>query len=213
VILKQLIKAAVVLACLGCIVLISWRAWEYFGHGRRHVAASIDVATGNIDLSPQQYSDSDAGQIYEALIPATARNSMLLLTVSVQPTICSPDESDMPDTQFRNALGAFRKMNDKKWDVSGLISSEQTITEAAVDSMFKSGVIGGWKQFRQQHPHASGYQAVSAVGFNAERTVAVVYSEVRCGAMCGTGSFTYFRRTPHGWSRVQAEMPSCRWIS
>ena len=104
------------------------------------------------------------------------------------------------DHDCRNALGAFRKINDRKWDVSGLISSEQTITETTRDSMFTSGVIEGWKQFRQQHPHAGGYQAVSAVGFNTERTVAVVYSEVRCGAKCGTGGFTYFSRTPHGWS-------------
>jgi hypothetical protein len=173
----------------------------------------IDVATGSGGPSPQQYADSDAGQIYKALIPETARKSMLLLTTSVHPTTCSPDDADMPDAQFRNALGAFRKINERKWDVSGLISSKQTITETALDSIFKLGVIEGWKQFRQQHPHASGYLAVSAVGFNTERTIAVVYSQVRCGSKCGTGSFTYFRRTPHGWSRVLARIPDCRWIS
>jgi hypothetical protein len=71
----------------------------------------------------------------------------------------------------------------------------------------------GWKRFRQKHPDSLGYVALSAIGFNNAHTVAVVYSEGRCGGKCGAGGFKYFRRTRKRWQKVETDFPHCDWIS
>jgi hypothetical protein len=142
-------------------------------------------------------------------------------TTSVQPSSCSLDDSEMPDAAFRDALDNFRKTNAAAWDISSLIGGGQEITKAAHDSMFnkrdaatgKSDAGAVWNEFHRRYPRAKGVLGVSAVGFDTGRTAAIVYSEVSCGALCGTGSFTYFRRTTHGWDRVEAGIPNCRWIA
>jgi len=213
-------KGLVILAVLA-VLFLAWSAWKYSGHAGRQSIASINVPDVNEEEPLQKYSDYDAGQIYQALIPAAARTSMLLLTMSVQPSACLLDDSDMPDAAFRDALHNFRRTNAAAWDVSSLIGGGQRITKAAHDSIFnrrdaatgKSGAGEGWNEFHRRYPRAKGILAVSTVGFDPGRTAAILYSEVSCGALCGTGSFTYFRRTPHGWDRVEAGIPNCGWIA
>jgi hypothetical protein len=211
-------RVLLVLAMLAVLPL-AWWARGHFGYSERQAVVSTDIDTnGKKDELPQQYSDNDAGQVYRALIPATARASMLLVTATVQPSICSPEASDMPDSSFRDALANFRKTNARPWDVSRLIGIKQQISETARDSMFtrdpssgKSDAMQGWNEFHRRYPDAEGILAVSAVGFDTGRTVAIVYSEVACGLLCGSGSFTCFRRSHDGWGRV--EIPTCRWIA
>jgi len=188
-------------------------------HPRGQWVASSNVTSDNNEQLPQ-YADFNAGQIYKALISAADRRSMVLFSSSVQPSDCSLRDSDMPDAAFRNALDNFRKTNTAAWHISPLIGGGREITKTAHDSMFnkfdaatgKNDVAAGWKEFHRRYWFAKGILAVSAVGFDAGRTVAIVYSEMQCGGLCGTGSFKYFRRTPHGWDRVEAAIPSCEWI-
>jgi len=151
------------------------------------------------------YSEPDAVEVYGALFAPRSKRPILFLSTTVKPQICSVSEkeaSEIKDPEFREAMNAFRDVNEHVWDLSGVLKERKTISEAELDETFKPGVLEGWKQFRQKYPQSLGYYALSAVGFNNAHTVAVVYSEGRCGGLCGAGGFKYFRRTPKGGRRA-----------
>jgi hypothetical protein len=141
---------------------------------------------------------------------------LILLSTTVKPKTCSMSENEareIKNPEFREAMNAFRDVNEQVWDLSRVFGDRKTITEAELDETFKLGVMEGWKRFRLKYPDSFGYVALSAVGFNSAHTVAVVYSERRGGPKWGAGGLTYFRRTQKGWQRVNTDFPNCDWIS
>ncbi|HET9402311.1 MAG TPA: hypothetical protein VFO34_15310 [Candidatus Acidoferrales bacterium] len=51
---------------------------------------------------------------------------------------------------------------------------------------------------------------LTAVGFDPDRTHAVVFIDRVCGNVCGTGDFYFLRKEPSGWQRVV--VGGCGWI-
>jgi len=164
-------------------------------------------------LKVQSYSERDALDIYAIVLPSAGKNSPLVVTTTLNPTACVPRDQDMPDDEFRAALAHFRDVNQQTWDISLLLRSETAISKSEIDSVFERGILEGWKQFRRKHPRNPSYVAVSAIGFSAHHTAAIVYSHVVCGPKCGTGRFRYFRRMHDRWIEVTGRMPKCTWIS
>jgi hypothetical protein len=69
----------------------------------------------------------------------------------------------------------------------------------------------GWEGFRQSFPNSNGYLILSAVGFNAEKTIAVVFVDYRCGGLCGTARYYILQKREKEWIRysprgLQSEM-------
>jgi|HubBroStandDraft_6_1064221.scaffolds.fasta_scaffold243919_2 hypothetical protein len=162
------------------------------------------------------YSEPDAAEVYGALFATRSKKPILFLSTTVKPHICSVSEKEaeqIKDPAFREAMSAFRDVNEQVWDLSRVLEGRKTTGEGELDETFKPGVVEGWKQFRQRYAHSLGYFALSAIGFNNAHTAAVVYSEGRCGGLCGAGGFKYLRRTPDGWKRVNTGFPQCDWIS
>jgi hypothetical protein len=159
------------------------------------------------------YSETNVLEVYKALIGPQSNKSFLVRSTTVEPINCSVSGKEITDFEFREAMNAFHDVNEQVWDLSRALGDRKTISNADLDETFKPGVMEGWRRFRQRHPDSAGYVGLSAVGFNKAHTVAIVYSEVRCGGKCGAGGFKYFRHTPRGWRRVNANFPNCDWIS
>lgn len=169
---------------------------------------------GFASAEPTRYSSElDSKQVYEALLLRQGQHSAMLVSTTVNPTTCLPGDSEMPDNDFRWALSDFRSATQQKEDISGWMSDYDMIREDEIDSFFKSGVMEGWKQFRAAHPKSPAYLRLSVVGFNADHSVAMVYSEVHCSPKCGAGGFHCFRREHGQWKKVERDIPDCRWIS
>ena len=164
-------------------------------------------------LTVQSYSERDALDIYRIVLPSAVKNPALVVTTTLNPTMCVPRGEDMPNDEFRAALAHFRDVNQQTWDISLLLRSDTAISRSEIDSFFERGVMEGWEHFRREHHRNLSYVAVSAIGFSAHHTVAIVYSEVRCGPKCGTGGFRYFRRMHDRWTEVTGRIPNCAWIS
>ncbi len=62
------------------------------------------------------------------------------------------------------------------------------VFEKEIEGVFSNGVAG-WKSFYEKYPDSGGYNELSAVGFNSDKTVAVVYVAHFCGGLCGGGGF------------------------
>ena len=67
--------------------------------------------------------------------------------------------------------------------------------------------------FEDRFPGARGYVRLSAVGFNRDKTVAVVGIRVGCGPMCGSSGFHVLQRQGDTWIPLKWSGVACSTIS
>jgi len=67
-----------------------------------------------------------------------------------------------------------------------------------------------WKNFFKRYPKASRITRLSAVGFNSERTQALVYLATSCGGLCGGGMIAFLVKEQERWKVVEKKQ---LWIS
>jgi hypothetical protein len=72
---------------------------------------------------------------------------------------------------------------------------------------------GNWKKFYKRYPNSGGIFALSAVGFNADKTVAIVYMGHHCGGLCGGGGYHILQKRSGKWEPLKWKGSSCSWIS
>jgi len=175
---------------------------------------------------PRPYTDKDAYQIYAQLIPneetwGTKTKVIEEETVPGEGGMMDLDSCVAPPValDFRDAIANFKTNNSRRWllqrqfELSGpyeLVSSdtikatfrggEQSRTEGAhpLDS--------GWKAFYARYPGSGGFIVLSAVGFNKDKTRAVVYSGASCGSLCGAWSFHLFKKVDGKWTEAPGIM-------
>ena len=73
---------------------------------------------------------------------------------------------------------------------------------------------GRWPAFYRQYPNSGGYVELSAVGFDATETRAMVYVAHACGDLCGGGSYHLLEKLKGKWR--EADVPGvsiCMWVS
>ena len=68
-----------------------------------------------------------------------------------------------------------------------------------IEAVFKNG---GWDGFYKSYPESGGYIVMSAVGFNKEKTRAVVYTGSSCGGLCGRWRFHLLEKSQGSWKEV-----------
>jgi hypothetical protein len=62
-----------------------------------------------------------------------------------------------------------------------------------------------WESFYRRYPGAPGLIGASRVGFNSDATEAVVYIELRCGGLCGSGYIAHLHKSVWGWKVKRVE--------
>jgi hypothetical protein len=70
-----------------------------------------------------------------------------------------------------------------------------------------------WEGFFQRYPNSGGWIELSAVGFNATKTVAVVYMGHHCGSLCGGGGFHVLEKKNGQWVPLEWKGSSCGWAA
>ncbi len=56
-----------------------------------------------------------------------------------------------------------------------------------------------WRGFLKKHPNSPGIVVVSRIGFNRERTEAIVYVGRACGSICGEGEYVRLMKLNGSW--------------
>ena len=81
------------------------------------------------------------------------------------------------------------------------------VSESELQSAFRqhpsNDIRDGWEGFRESFPDSSGYLILSGVGFNSDRTMALVYIEHRCGNMCGASRYYILQKRDGEWARCE----------
>ena len=81
------------------------------------------------------------------------------------------------------------------------------------DELTSAIQTAGWEGFYQRYPDSGGWMELSAVGFNVNKTVAVVYMGHHCGPLCGGGGFQVLEKKDGKWVALDWKGSSCAWAS
>src|SRR5215471_4607425 len=144
-------------------------------------------------LKPSQaYQDQEAYKAYSALLAETHRPSLIRYdTVGVKACV---DSVRARDPVAASALDDYLKMNLIAWalqDKFSLPSRPRLIGSRDIRAMHVE-----WEKPPKTRSFftSPGYFVFSAVGFNPDKTIAVVWIDYVCGNLCGNGHLAVLRK-------------------
>lgn len=191
-----------------CIGIFSYLVCGYNTNGGDAVASrSVELEAYEIysEILRNEWSGSDRG--FEKL---------LILDETVSWPMCLTPEDDVR-RKVEPAIAEYLQKRKTKWKLErrfNITRQYQLIPAADVQELFESrSLAGGWNAFYARYPGSGGYLAFSAVGFNEDKTIAVVYVQRACGALCGSGRLGVFQRVSGKWEAFQSKGCVCSWVS
>src|SRR5262245_17984849 len=173
-------------------------------------------STAVTQLKP--YEDADAYEVYSAILPSEwpwrVENAKTLAIHSATMVygMCLRPEPESQEV-IGQAISEYVRLNEKTWLLQRRFNIEKPYELIASDELNRMSGFEGWEQFYKQHPNSGGYIDLSAVGFNGDKTVAVVYMGHHCGGLCGGGGFHVLRKKDGKWAPLTWRGKSCLWRS
>lgn len=89
----------------------------------------------------------------------------------------------------------------------------ELVPNLEVKSFFDQNGIDGWQDFYKKYPKSGGVNELSAVGFNPDKTLAIVYAGHSCGELCGGGTYHFLEKKNDAWSEAKWPGGTCAWAS
>jgi hypothetical protein len=177
---------------------------------------------------PAAYNDADAHAVYSTIIPNTwpitvARTGKLVIETQTRDYPSFGDGNDVclkPDPSEESILGpvlkSYKEANKQTWLLQrkfDLAIEYELVPRETIAAIFKGKDVEGWKDFYDRYPNSGGTSHMSAVGFNADKTLALVYVGHSCGGLCGGGSYHLLKKTGDKWVETPWKGVSCSWAS
>ena len=165
------------------------------------------------------YEDPDAYEVYSAVLSLHGSwqdSKSLLILQNLPPKewpIGSAREALQGNAEFAKQFDPIFKSFEQTNRESSLLQyhfsiqkSYQIVASVKLDAAFRrrapNAADDGWEGFRQSFPDSSGYVILSAVGFNSEKTIGLVYVEYRCGGLCGSSAYYILEKRGGTWVRI-----------
>ncbi len=105
---------------------------------------------------------------------------------------------------LRNGIWGWRVLNPRiKFAIGHTL-----ISDAFMEQIFGNG--GGWVEFNRRYPNCRGIISLSNVGFNRNKTQALLYIGYQWDWLAGEGRIVLFRKEKTGWVE---EANSVIWVS
>jgi hypothetical protein len=108
------------------------------------------------------------------------------------------------------AISSYVKLNEGAWPLQRKFNINMPYELLTTDGIRS---VGGWEDFYKRYPDSGGWIELSAVGFNADKTVAVVYIGHHCGGLCGGGMFHVLEKKEGKWIPLEWRGERCAWAS
>ncbi len=170
-------------------------------------------------------TDPEPYAVYSAVIPtawpvrvAHATRPLIQDTTEIghlsQPP-CYPEGAGI-EGPWAAALADFKQQNAQRWALRQQFQINLPYDlerKEDIDVFFAAHGLDGWKDFNTAHPDAKGYFVLSAVGFDAAKSRAIVYVAHHCGGLCGQGNYHFLERQEGTWKEVRLNVRTCGWIS
>ena len=113
------------------------------------------------------------------------------------------------EAKVEPAIANYVKLNERKWLLQPMLSFAtpyQFLETLRFDGLISQG---RYDEYYRQYPESGGLIEFSAVGFNMDKTVAVVYMGHSCGPLCGGGSFHVLEKIEGNWKEFEWTGSSC----
>jgi hypothetical protein len=169
---------------------------------------------------PHDYEVAEAYEVYSAILPSEwSWNDAKAQGLVIKQATASYEMCLAPDAASQQIIGSaiadYVRQNKQPWLLQRKIKVEKTYTllTAKEEKAAFQRSPGGWEGFYQLYPDSGGMIELSAVGFNADKTVAVVYSGHSCGGLCGGGAFHVLQKKAGKWETLSWNGSECRWAS
>jgi hypothetical protein len=167
-------------------------------------------ATGAQDSSlAKPYESADAYKIYSLLLPqeesyAFAKGTLIIRqetasNAAVEGACLSSELAN----RFKGAISDYRHSPKTKWLLQrqfDIGKPYEIVSSETIALVLKSG----WDAYYDRHPRSGGYIFMSAVGFNKDKTLAIVYTGSICGGLCGRAQFHLLEKVQDHWKEEPA---------
>jgi hypothetical protein len=156
---------------------------------------------------PALYDVAEAYEVYDAVLPSewpwsVAHAKKLTIRSETVPYINCLRVEDTQDRDVRLAIANYLELN-----------KEARLLERTFRIDLPYELTSRDDLSLQQDRDTGGLIEVSAVGFNADKTSAVVYVGHHCGLMCGGGAFHVLLKKHGRWQPVSNVFVGCGWVS
>ncbi len=180
--------------------------------GRMLVLVLVLLGTSPITgQEPEILRDPDAYALYGLLVPpywsGRSKQAILLQRETENVRGCK-GQPVAPNSDWQSAVENFHEQNTRVYALEPLLPTDtpyRLIPRAEIeadDARLALKYPGIW----QRRPESLEYAAVSAVGFNSDKSKAVLYVRLR-----GRGDIFFMEKRDGQWSR--APVPACGWIA
>src|SRR6266850_2743089 len=155
-----------------------------------------DYAVYSAALSDPRYIDSSVKLL-------VIRDRTFRYPSSQQKKSKIPDLIERVPELERDTLNDYQARNKDEQQLSSLFNlkvKSELIDGRNIDELLEKNFIEGWQAIKAKYPDSNGVITLSRVGFNRQKTQALVYIAISCGPHCGEGNFMLLSKTRDGWS-------------
>jgi hypothetical protein len=191
------------------------------------ISAALGQAphTGNPqDSSAGPYNVDEAYQVYKLLLPNEELygTGTLVIKEETVPEVhrddmggfgSGPEDCVDPSVavRFKDAIADYNRVNQQRWSLQRNFQLDRPYEIVNSDTLKVVFDHGGWDAFYKRYPGSGGFLIMSAVGFNKDKTRAIVYTGGSCGLLCGSWSFHLVEKVDGKWKEVPGVM--CHTVS
>jgi hypothetical protein len=164
------------------------------------------------------YEDQEAYEVYSSIIPSewplrAARAKTLIMQNETKGfQMCLRPEKEWEE-KVGPAISDYVRLNREPLLLQRKINVEVPYQLIMADELRSAMQTADWEGFYQRYPNSGGWIELSAVGFNATKTVAVVYMGHHCGSLCGGGGFHVLEKKNGQWVPLEWKGSSCGWAA
>jgi hypothetical protein len=154
------------------------------------------------DNRPKPYEEAEAYEVYSTILrpwQVAKAKSLVIRSETKGYKMCLRPDGES-EKIIGQAISQYVKLNEKNWLLKRRLSIKKPYELAPYDKLRSALNSRAWIE-------------LSAVGFNADKTVAVVYMGHYCGGLCGGGGFHVLQKKDGKWAPLTWKGSSCVWES
>jgi hypothetical protein len=172
--------------------------------------ASISATPTEQPAAKEPYEVAEAYEVYGVVLPHEESYGFAKGTLVIQQDTIQKQEALGPcltveaANKFKDAISDFDRLESKSWLLQRKFDFPKPYTlvdSNTINQFFRLG-LRGWDTFYKRYPDSGGYLTMSPVGFNKDKTQAIVYIGSSCGSLCGRWGFHLLERVQGTWKEV-----------
>jgi len=156
----------------------------------------------------KSYEDDEAYSVYSAVLALEKPGGEVLIADTTVPFHdCAEPRSDKP---VDSAIKHYKHLNQTRWQLLRKFNLEQVyrlLSAEEIKNLHQADPQGG---FFWSFPEGIEIRHFSAVGFNAQKTIAFLETDVQCGGLCGHGQPYVLVKRDGKWEEYQGKEPKIK---